>query len=80
MRLMTMGASVQWYSKEGDRRFDFPEFNYGIDFNGTNAQKVTMGEWTWETGMNFDQISDFKRIRDYGMLAYLVNNFYYLFY
>ena len=70
---MTMGASVQWYSKEGDRRFDFPEFNYGIDFNGTNAQKVTMGEWTWETGMNFDQISDFERIRDYGMLVVYSN-------
>ncbi len=41
---MTMGSSVQWYSKEGDKSSDFPEFNYGIDFNETNAQKVTMGE------------------------------------
>ena len=70
---MTMGASVQWYSKEGDKSSDFPEFNYGIDFNETNAQKVTMGEWTWETGMNFDQISDFERVRDYGMLVVYSN-------
>lgn len=70
---MTMGSSVQWYSKEGDKSSDFPEFNYGIDFNETNAQKVTMGEWTWETGMNFDQISDFERIRDYGMLVVYSN-------
>ena len=70
---MTMGSSVQWYSKEGDKSSDFPEFDYGIDFNETNAQKVTMGEWTWETGMNFDQISDFERIRDYGLLVVYSN-------
>jgi len=70
---MTMGSSVQWYSKKGDKSSDFPEFDYGMDFNETNAQKVTMGEWTWETGMNFDQISDFERIRDYGMLVVYSN-------
>jgi hypothetical protein len=70
---MTMGSSVQWYSKEGDKSSDFPEFDYGIDFNETNAQKVTMGEWTWETGMNFDQIFDFERIRDYGLLVVYSN-------
>ena len=32
-----------------------------------------MGEWTWETGMNFDQIKDFERIRDYGMLVVYSN-------
>ncbi len=71
--IMTMGSSVQWYSKEGNKSSDFPEFDYGIDFNETNAQKVTMGEWTWETGMNFDQISDFERIRDYGLLVVYSN-------
>lgn len=70
---MTMGSSVQWYSKEGEKESNFPEFDYGMDFNETNAQKVTMGEWTWETGMNFDQISDFERIRDYGLLVVFSN-------
>ena len=70
---MTMGASVQWYSKEGERETDFPEFNYGIEFNEKNAQKVIMGEWTWETGMNLDPISDSERIRDYGMLVVYSN-------
>lgn len=70
---MTMGASVQWYTNEGDSNYDFPKFNYGIDFNETSVEKVTMGEWTWETGMNFDQISDFERIRDYGMLVVFSN-------
>ncbi|MBK5195216.1 MAG: FAD-dependent oxidoreductase [Proteiniphilum sp.] len=70
---MTMGSSVQWYSKDGGKEFLFPKFSYGLVFNEKNVQKVTMGEWTWETGMNFDQISDFERIRDYGMLVVYSN-------
>ncbi len=77
---MTMGASVQWYSVDKKEPVGFPYFNYGITFSDTNCEKVTMGEWTWETGMNLDQIKDFERIRDYGLLvvysnwSYLKNN------
>ena len=70
---MTMGSSVQWYSEEKDTPCVFPAFRYGMDFNEENVQKVTMGEWTWETGMNLDQITDFERIRDYGLLVVYSN-------
>jgi len=64
-----MGSSVQWYSVEtsSSSSSSFPVFRHGIDFNELNAQKVTMGEWTWETGMNLNQVYDFERIRDYGL-------------
>ena len=77
---MTMGASVQWYSVDNKKKSSFPHFNYGMNFTDATCEKVTMGEWTWETGMNFDQIKDFERIRDYGLLvvyanwSYLKNN------
>ncbi len=70
---LTMGASVQWYSKECGGRTSFPEFSYGVEFNEDNCEKVTMGEWKWETGMNYDQIYDAERIRDYGMLVIFSN-------
>jgi hypothetical protein len=70
---MTMGSSVQWYSVEKNDQVDFPIFRYGVDFNEQNTEKVTMGEWTWETGMNFHQIYDFERIRDYGLLVVYSN-------
>lgn len=70
---MTMGASVQWYSKDTGKKSAFPDFQYGVEFNDTNSEKVTMGEWKWETGMNFDQIKDFERIRDYGLLVVYSN-------
>ncbi len=70
---MTMGSSVQWYSVEEDHPVKFPVFQYGMEFNESNAEKITMGEWTWETGMNLDQINDFERIRDYGLLVVYSN-------
>lgn len=70
---MTLGSSVQWYSVDNGKSSPFPEFNYGIEFDDTSCEKVMMGEWTWETGMNFDQINDFERIRDYGMLVVYSN-------
>lgn len=71
--LLNMGASVQWYSKEDERPSRFPEFSYGITFDESNAQKVTMGEWTWETGMDRDQVLEAERVRDYGLLVVYSN-------
>jgi hypothetical protein len=70
---MTMGSSVQWYSEENNFDSSFPVFKYGVKFDEGNAQKVTKGEWTWETGMHLNQITDFERIRDYGLLVVFSN-------
>ncbi|MDR2810188.1 MAG: FAD-dependent oxidoreductase [Tannerellaceae bacterium] len=70
---MTMGASVQWYSVDEGKASAFPHFSYGVTFHEQNAEKVMMGEWTWETGMNYDPIKDFERIRDYGLLVVYSN-------
>lgn len=70
---MTLGASVQWYSEDQKNKTFFPFFHYGLNFNELNSEKVTMGEWTWETGMNGDQIMEAEKIRDYGMLVIFSN-------
>ena len=70
---MTMGSSVQWYLAEEKQPVDFPVFQYGVEFSDESAKQVTMGEWTWETGMNYDQINEFERIRDYGLLVVYSN-------
>ncbi len=78
---MTMGSSVQWYSEKRSSRMDFPECPWAVQFNEHTAQKVEMGEWDWETGMNHDQISEFEFVRDYGLRvvygnwAFLKNKF-----
>lgn len=70
---LVMGASVQWYSKKCGKKTSFPEFSYGVEFNASNCEKVTKGEWKWETGMDRDQIRDAERIRDYGLLVIYSN-------
>jgi hypothetical protein len=70
---MTMGSSVQWYSEETKLPAPFPEIQWGISFNENSSQKIKLGEWTWETGMLYDQINDFERIRDYGLMVVFSN-------
>ncbi len=70
---LTMGSSVQWYSTKNENDSTFPLFEYGVLFDSTSCERVTMGEWTWETGMNYDQINDFERIRDYGLMVVYSN-------
>ena len=70
---LTMGASIQWYTKDLDKHCPFPEFEYGVIFNEENCERVGMGEWTWETGMNRNQINEAERIRDYGLMVIFSN-------
>jgi hypothetical protein len=75
-----MGSSVQWYSVESSTITNFPLFKYGIEFNDKTVEKIMKGDWNWETGMSFNQISDFEHVRDYGLTvvysnwSYLKNN------
>ena len=70
---LTMGSSVQWYSVEQSEPSEFPIFEYGLNFSDESCQRVTMGEWTWETGMNRDQCKEFEYIRDYGLMVVYSN-------
>ncbi|MDR3232506.1 MAG: FAD-dependent oxidoreductase [Planctomycetaceae bacterium] len=70
---LTMGASVLWNTKETEADSSFPLFRYGMIFNEANAQKVIRGEWMWECGLTYDQIDDFERIRDQGLMAVFSN-------
>lgn len=74
---MTMGCSVQWYSEDSGKKQSFPQFKYGLEINSENCEKVKMGEWTWETGMNRHQIDEAERLRDY-MLLVIYSNWSYL--
>ncbi len=69
----TMGSSVQWYSREAQEPVAFPELAWGLPFDDANCERVKMGEWTWENGMNRHQVLEFERVRDYGMLVVFSN-------
>jgi len=77
---MTMGASVQWYTEKTDEFSAFPDCPWALQFNEESCQRLTRGDWNWETGLNRDQITEFESIRDhalravYGNWAFLKNS------
>ena len=66
---MTLGSSAQWYSVETDAPSPFPECPWAMQFTDENCQRVTMGEWNWEVGMDRNQITEFEYIRDHALRA-----------
>ena len=70
---MTMGSSEQWYAVSTPTPSEFPIFEYGVEFNESNREAVTKGDWNWENGMHQNQITEFERIRDYGLMVIYSN-------
>lgn len=66
---MVMGTSVQWYSDELAEPSLFPETPWAIQFTEKTRQKITRGDWQWETGLHSDQINDIEKIRDHALRA-----------
>lgn len=64
---LTMGTSVQWYASKKLFPSKFPECPWAVQFDEKSCAPVTRGDWDWETGANYDQISEFEHIRDYGL-------------
>ena len=77
---MVMGTSVQWYTEEEVVPCPFPECPWAVLFNAETCQRLTRGDWDWETGMTLNQITEIEKIRDYalrvtyGNWAYLKNH------
>jgi hypothetical protein len=70
---LTMGLSVQWFSKDAGHSVDFPEISWGLPWNEKKAFAIKRGDWDWETGMGKDMIRETEHIRDYGLLVVFSN-------
>ncbi|NLX96650.1 MAG: FAD-dependent oxidoreductase [Rhodopirellula sp.] len=77
---MVMGTSVQWYAVEENQAVEFPDCPWALAFTEETCQRMTRGDWDWETGLNQDQITQFELIRDhalrvvYGNWSFLKNH------
>ncbi|MBV5315552.1 MAG: FAD-dependent oxidoreductase [Prolixibacteraceae bacterium] len=70
---LTMGSSVQWFAEDKSATVPFPDIKWGIEWNEDKAENLIRGDWNWETGMGIDQVNEFERIRDYGLLVVYSN-------
>lgn len=64
---MVMGTSVQWYTEEEAEPCPFPECPWAVEFNAETCQRLTRGDWDWETGMTLNQVTEIEKIRDYAL-------------
>ena len=64
---LVMGTSVQWDSRVEDQPTPFPRCPWAVQFDEQTHQRVTRGDWDWETGMNRNQITEIEQIRDYAL-------------
>lgn len=70
---LTMGSSVQWYADDIAADSPFPDIKWGLSWDESKSEKLTRGDWNWETGMGIDQVNEFERIRDYGLMVVYSN-------
>ncbi|MEL7120498.1 MAG: FAD-dependent oxidoreductase, partial [Bacteroidota bacterium] len=70
---LTMGISVQWFSKQTDAPVSFPDIKWGLPWDDEKAFAITKGDWDWETGMGKDMIQETEFIRDYGLMVVFSN-------
>ncbi|MBS7337955.1 MAG: FAD-dependent oxidoreductase [Thermoguttaceae bacterium] len=66
---LTMGSSVQWNTADAGHETSFPELPWAIQFNERTIKPSVHGDWDWEAGMTYNQITDMERIRDIGLRA-----------
>ena len=72
----TMGSSVQWNTTvpADPSEAAFPDIEWALPgFNEKTCEKLTVGDWNWETGMRQHQIDDAEHVRDYGLLVVYSN-------
>jgi len=70
---LTMGISVQWFSKKTDTVISFPKIDWGLPWDEEKVFAINRGDWDWETGMGKDMINETEFIRDYGLLVVFSN-------
>ena len=70
---LVMGTSVQWYADDLEKPAAFPECPWAAQFTEETCQRLTRGDWDWETGFYLDQVEDIEYIRDYGLRALFGN-------
>ncbi len=68
-----MGHSVLWETEETDAETEFPDIDWGIEFNDGNVLRRFSTCWDWETGQYRDQVGEIEYIRDYGLMTALCN-------
>ena len=62
---LSYGSTLKWFASKKDKKVEFPECPWAVQFTEATCQKVMRFQWYWETGFYKNQIEDAEYIRDY---------------
>ena len=68
-----MGMTVTWRSEESDTPCDFPDIDWGIEFDEERSYNVISGDWEWEAGQYRDMAHETEYIRDWLLMTVFGN-------
>lgn len=68
-----MGMTITWHSEETEETVDFPNIDWGIEFDEERSYKVFSGDWEWEAGQYRDMADETEYIRDYSLMTIFGN-------
>ena len=68
-----MGMTIPWNSREESEKVDFPDIDWGIEFDEERSYKVFSGDWEWEVGQYRDMADETEYIRDYSLMTIFGN-------
>lgn len=68
-----MGMTITWHSYESDAPTEFPDIDWGIEFDEEHSYKVFSGDWEWEVGQYRDMADETEYIRDYSLMTIFGN-------
>ncbi len=70
---MVMGMTITWFSEEHEEPQDFPDIDWGIEFDEERCYRVFEGDWEWEVGQFRDMADETEYIRDYSLMTIFGN-------
>lgn len=70
---MVMGMTITWFSEESEDIQDFPDIDWGIEFDEKRCYRVFEGDWEWEVGQFRDMADETEYIRDYSLMTIFGN-------
>ena len=68
-----MGMTITWNSSKTEEIDEFPDIDWGVEFDEDRSYKVLSGDWEWEVEQYRNMADETEYIRDYSLMTIFGN-------